>query len=139
MRQFIRHPAEVPIEVSATGGSPGPLEHARNVSAGGLALRCGAAFPADSIVHVRIACVRPTFETDARVVWCSACPGGFELGVEFLEADDAFRARMVEQVCRIEQYRAEVRARDGRELTSDEAAAEWIARYAAAFADEPPG
>ena len=41
MRQFIRHPATVPIEVSA-GAAPEPALHeAMNVSLGGLAFQAG--------------------------------------------------------------------------------------------------
>jgi hypothetical protein len=78
------------------------------------------------------------FETKARVVWCSACEGGFELGVEFLAAEDAFRARMVEQVCYIEQYKKMVYQTEGRLLTAEEAAMEWIGKYASQFPDPGP-
>jgi len=40
---------------------------------------------------------------------------------------------MVEQLCYIERYRREVREKEGRELDSSSAAAEWIAKYAANF------
>ena len=84
----------------------------------------------------RFANVQPAFEAQAKVVWCHAQgEGGFELGVTFLDAEDAFLARMVEQVCHIEEYRAAVRRREGREMTSEEAASEWIGKYAAHFPD----
>tara|TARA_R110001592_G_scaffold59660_13_gene181124 strand:+ start:5431 stop:5568 length:138 start_codon:yes stop_codon:yes gene_type:complete len=40
---------------------------------------------------------------------------------------------MVEQVCQIENYRREVKKREGRELDPEEAAVEWIAAYAEDF------
>jgi hypothetical protein len=131
MRQFIRHPVDIPIEVR----EPAALAEAacRNVSHGGLALRACDHLEAGSIVTLRIPFVQPAFETSARVAWCSACDQGFDLGVEFLDADDAFRARMVEQVCAIESYRNEVERSEGRRLTAEEAAMEWIGRYAAEF------
>ena len=46
--------------------------------------------------------------------------------------DDEFSVRMVEQICRIEHYRADQRAH-GRILTSQQAAMEWIERYAEKF------
>jgi hypothetical protein len=58
---------------------------------------------------------------------------GYELGVTFLEAEDAFRARMVEQLGHIEDYRRSVQRIEGRELDMDEAAHEWIEKYAANF------
>ncbi len=43
--------------------------------------------------------------------------------------------RMVEQVCHIERYRADVLEREGRALTGEQAAEEWIKRYAEDFPD----
>jgi hypothetical protein len=40
---------------------------------------------------------------------------------------------MVEQVCHIEDYRRSVLRTERRELSLDEAAAEWIAKHAADF------
>ncbi len=133
MRQFIRHPADIPIEVSPANGDGGPPPRLVNVAMGGLAFRSRRAFEVARIVKVRIACVRPPFETTARVAWCRACGDGYELGLAFVDPDDAFRARMVEQVCHIERYRRQVREREGRHLTQEQAAQEWIERHAARF------
>ena len=133
MRQFIRHPADIPIEVNPVdeGGTRAP--RLVNVGMGGLAFRSHSAFRPAHVVRVRIDCVRPAFETTARVAWCRACDGEYELGLAFTDPDDAFRARMVEQICHIEHYRKEVRATQGRVLTTEEAAREWIGRNAAGF------
>jgi hypothetical protein len=138
MRHFIRHPAGVPIEVSPVDQSGGRPPRLVNVGLGGLAFRSHSAFRPAHVVKVRIGCVRPAFETTARVAWCRACDGEFELGLAFTDPDDAFRARMVEQVCYIEHYRKEVRGTEGRELTTEEAAQEWIERNAARFPGTGP-
>lgn len=41
---------------------------------------------------------------------------------------------MAAQVCRIRQYRQEVFEKEGRQLSYDEAALEWIERFAERFA-----
>jgi len=38
------------------------------------------------------------------VCWNKAEEDGFEIGVRFMEAEALFKARMVEQVCHIEDY-----------------------------------
>jgi hypothetical protein len=43
---------------------------------------------------------------------------------------------MVQQVCSIENYRKEVETREGRTLTNQEAAAEWIKKHAGNFPDD---
>jgi len=133
MRQFIRHPANIPIEVKAHGLLAHEIDRTDNLSVGGLAFRTEHEFAAGSVVDIRIPFVRPAFEVEARVAWCHRNGDGFLLGVEFLDHDDAFMARMVEQVCQIENYQKEVYRAEGRLLTSEEAAAEWIAKHAAKF------
>ena len=133
MRQFIRHPADIPIEVSPADEEGSPPPRLVNVGMGGLAFRSRRAFKAARIVKVRIPWVRPPFETTARVAWCRACGDGYELGLAFIDPNDAFHARMVEQICHIEHYRRQVQESEGRRLTPEEAAREWIERHAAQF------
>jgi hypothetical protein len=134
MRQYIRHPVDVPIEIRTSRAAPRRALHTSDVSLGGLAVRSETPVPAGSVIEVRISHVQPPFEAHARVAWCHpGRDGTHELGLEFLDAEDAFLARMVEQVCYIEDYRASVAREEGRQLTSDEAAREWIAKYAATF------
>lgn len=130
-RQFIRHPTEIPVQVRPADGTATDLR-ARNLSLGGLALHAEAALTLGSVVNLRIDSVEPVFESAARVVWCRPAENGFDLGVAFLNPEDAFRARMVEQVCHIESYRRRV-AGEGRSLTAEAAAREWIARFARTF------
>lgn len=134
-RQFIRHTAGVPIEVRAVPGSPALTLESSNVSVGGISFVSDVDFALGSTLEINISEVDPPFTARARVVWTSPEGDGFCIGVSFLDASDAFRARMVEQVCSIERYRREVEAAEGRVLTAPEAAAEWIARYAGRFPD----
>ncbi|MEO0444302.1 MAG: hypothetical protein AAFZ92_11295 [Pseudomonadota bacterium] len=55
------------------------------------------------------------------------------MGVNFNSDQEAFSARMVEQACYIEQYKKDVFEAEGRVLSSDEAATEWITRFANQF------
>ena len=88
-----------------------------------------------SVINLWIPSVEPAFESEAWVVWCMPAAQGFDLGVAFLNAEDAFRARMVEQICHIETYRRRLMSDEGRALTPEAAAHEWIARYANSFPD----
>ncbi|MCB1699797.1 MAG: hypothetical protein H6985_03525 [Pseudomonadales bacterium] len=52
------------------------------------------------------------------------------------ESTDAFQGRMEAQCQLIRKYRSEVLRDEGRQLSYDEAALEWIERYAEGFARE---
>ena len=126
-REFIRHPVNLPIEASQMAAE------AYCLGIGGLAFRCDRTAEPGTFLQVRIPAVTPEFEITARVVWCRHKGEAIELGVEFLNSDDAFRVRMVEQVCHIENYRRDVRIAQSRELAFEEAAAEWIGKFSATF------
>ena len=133
-RRFIRHTADVPIEVRSVPGSAPVVQRGLNVSEGGLAFLSDTCPSVEDTLEVRIPGVDPPFEAHARVAWCrTQADGRYLVGVQFLDAADTFRARMVEQVCTIEKYRSDVSEQEGRELTSHEAAAEWIEKYAGRF------
>ncbi|MEZ5503218.1 MAG: hypothetical protein R3E50_11475 [Halioglobus sp.] len=58
---------------------------------------------------------------------------------EALSGDEEFRLRMENQCRRIKQYRLAMLRERGRLLSPDEAALEWIERYAATFDNTAPG
>ncbi len=135
-RAFMRHPADIPIEVDSEQTPQSRLARRLcDVGAGGLAFASEQALAVGSMVRVRIAVVQPPFETCGRVVWCKGGERNFDVGVQFVSAEDAFSVRMVEQICHIEHYRQQVRQLEGRQLDAEEAAQEWVSRYAADFAN----
>lgn len=134
MRQYIRHPVNIPIEVNVTGYiSPDKMPHASDLGSGGLSFHFHQYIEPGTDVSIKIPYTKPAFETNAKVVWCRKQSNGAELGVVFLSSDDAFKTRMVEQICYIENYKHTVSRIEGRNLTIEDAAIEWISKYAAEF------
>ena len=135
MRQFIRHPLDVPVEIRTDRCGAATALQTQDISLGGLAVHSDEPVETGSLIEVRIAYVDPVFEARARVAWCRPRRDGrgWEVGVSFLDAEDVFRARMVAQVCFIEDYRRSIARAEGRELSAEEAAGEWIAKYAHKF------
>jgi hypothetical protein len=125
----------MPVKVSRGPEHAEQLLNAYSIGTGGLAFRCASAVDPGTVVHLRIPYVEPEFAAEARVVWSASDTNGAELGVEFLNSGDAFRARMVEQICHIENYRQQVLNSEGRALSPEEAAAEWVAKFAESFPD----
>jgi len=132
MRSFIRHPTDIPIDVVTSGPAPTPLA-LRDVGNGGLSFRYPQKLPVGATLRVRINVTRPAFEADCRVAWCLPEGEGFQVGVQFLDREDLYRVRMVEQVCQIEGYRRDLQEKHGRALSSQEAALEWISKFAKSF------
>lgn len=136
MRQFIRHPISIPIEAIPEGNkSSHSIYDTHSVGIGGLAFHANYELNPGTMVQVKILHELLEFTTEARVVWCRRLDDDVDMGVEFLDSEDAFRARMIEQICHIEEYRKRVRQEKGQELSAQQAAEEWIAK----FADKFPG
>lgn len=133
MRRFIRHPADVPIEIRPDAGPGAGAPRLSNVCKGGLCCTTDDPLDEGARVNVRIALVDPPFEARTQVVWCRPRQDRFEIGLCFLDPEDRFRARMVEQLCQIDHYRRRVRQSEGRDLAPEDAAQEWIAKYARGF------
>ena len=134
-RKFVRHPSDIPIEYEhdLSGIVAHDTDYLNNISFGGLSFQAKKHLEEGSLVNVRIPFVKPVFEIKSRVVWCKGVDDRFDVGVEFLEREKLFRARMVEQVCHIEHYKKQTLEEEGRALTGEEAALEWIAKHAAEF------
>lgn len=138
IRKFIRHPSSIPIQVSTEASSSQNPVQARhelsNISLGGLAFIADHAIAVGQYTQVSIPVLGKNSVFRGQVVWCQQeAPERFEIGLQFDDADSLYRMRMVEQVCHIEHYRREVEQQQHRSLSSNEAAQEWISRYAGDF------
>ena len=173
MRRYIRHPANIPIEINiekqpaatVTAHSPSLREGVgkgrdaltsylspsptlpqrgdgaerlpatsttSNVAVGGLCFQSSNNIDPGCRIQLNINIHEP-FEAHGVVVWCKPNNNHFEVGVQFDDEYTKYAVRMVEQVCWIEDYRRKALEKEGRKLTTDEAAAEWISRYASRF------
>jgi hypothetical protein len=133
MRNFIRHPSNIPIDFQleevATEGS----EKLKNFSVGGLSFSSKHELPVGTIISIKIPMIQPVFQAAGQISWCRPENNQFEVGIEFFDKGEMFRARMVEQICHIEQYRQEMLKKEGRKLSSKDAAQEWIQKFAPHF------
>ena len=134
MRRFVRHPADIPIQITLTPVDDGESDCAMlDVSQGGVACKCTHHIDVGSQVEVYIPSVWPEYHGKGEVVWCREEGETYEIGISFTNVQEAFKSRMVQQVCQIEHYKNVVFEREGRILDGDQAAAEWIEKHAAEF------
>jgi hypothetical protein len=131
-----RHAAGIPIEISMSEIAANEKEYLINISRGGLCFRSTTAVPSGAPIHIKVPLIRPVFETAAHVAWCRQKGAEFEVGVSFENQGDPLKIRMVEQICDIEEYKKYLADKEGRVLTSEEAALEWIKKYASTFSED---
>lgn len=134
-RRYIRHPSELPVEIRRASVEGADSPRMTDLGCGGLAFHWCHALQPGTHLHLRLPCLDPPMDLpDAHVAWCRPERAGYAIGVRFADPGAAFLVRMVEQVIHIERYRRRL-ARRGRTVTSEVAAAEWIARHAPGFPD----
>ncbi len=104
-----------------------------NVSLGGLSFVSSQKLNILEKVQVCIPILKKDNYLSGTVVWCEKSRDGYEVGLEFERSHEVFRLRMIEQICHIEHYRKEIERQQGRQLSTEEAAKEWISEYAGDF------
>jgi hypothetical protein len=141
-REYIRHPSDIPLQYTLIDKLAHHTKSTHNVSLGGLSFSAHEDLKINSWLTITITVNKNEFQVEAQVRWCSAnnnlspessVSALFDVGVQFSDSLDAFTIRMVEQICHIEHYKKAVLKEQGRELSNDEAAAEWIEKFAPKF------
>lgn len=132
MRRFIRHPSDIPISYTI-GACSEHHDRLRDVGVGGLCFSSNHPIPIGSDIEVSISLRQMPYRAKGVVVWSRPEGDFYSVGVEFCDSHTKFGVRMVEQLCHIEHYRALVESSQGRRLNSEEAAKEWVEKYAAEF------
>ena len=136
-RKFIRHGASLPIKVGLGDLVTHKKEYLNNISFGGLSFKSREEVKIGTVIDVRIPLTRPVFESKGKVTWCVKNVKHFDVGVQFTAPADTFKVRMLEQICHIELYKKELRKKQGRKITGEQAAIEWISKYADKFPKDP--
>lgn len=131
-KRFIRHPRGFPARFRRAWRAPVELGRPRGDRLGLLLSTRRYVRPGTPLaVSIEAAGEQHGFE--AEVVLMRQRGSRFEMGLWMGDEDESYRLRMVEQVCHIEAYRRRVEREEGRSLSSETAALEWIERYAGSF------
>lgn len=132
-RRYIRHPANIPIDYQLQGRARHYHDRMRNIGEGGLCFASAAELEPGTSIRLSIPLFAQKFEVDATVAWCQPVSEGHLVGVQFVSPQERICVRMVEQLCYIEEYRLQVGRDEGRALSSEQAAGEWLERFSAQF------
>lgn len=125
---YIQHPNNVDIEFF-----PQPsVSSESNCLPLGLICNRDTEYPLGTVLAVSHPHLAEELKIEAIVVWCRRQKNGFQIGLGFRTEEDLYRVRMLEQLCHIQLYQKEMRS-EGRKLSQESAAKEWIAQYAAHF------
>jgi len=126
---------DIPIEVRFGDLVAHETDYINNIGSGGLSFRSKTPLDIGILIKIKIPLNRPVFEAEARVVGCKKNYEHFDIGVEFTGQKDALRIKMAEQICLIEEYKKELCDKLGKPVSGEEAALDWIKKFADKFND----
>ncbi|MCP4401381.1 MAG: hypothetical protein GY801_29290 [bacterium] len=126
-RRAVRYTVEdIPIEYSLAEVVAHQKEYLHNISIEGLCFRSHSCIEKGTTVYIAIPLLTPVFQEKATVAWCAKKNDSYDIGVEFVGNDTKSHADIVQQMCDIEDYKHEILHKDGRKLSGEEAAVEWL-------------
>lgn len=129
MRQHARRATQIPLRYYGYGMPDHEMGQLRNVSLSGLSFKSRYSFQAGSKLLVNIPLTNPTFMANGFVVWCHHSDSFYEIGIKFQEMNEEPQKNMFEQVCLIEKYRTDIKNSEGRDISSEQAAEEWLSQF----------
>ncbi|MBF0504613.1 MAG: PilZ domain-containing protein [Candidatus Omnitrophica bacterium] len=139
-RHFIRHPLCIPlsykiIEKSQKKDREDIRSKTINVSLGGLLFPSKHPVDPKSKIVIKMPFENKIFNVRAQVVRCiqNSETKLYDIAVNFSKTQEAFKAKMVEQIYLIAGYRDMLRVQSGKEISMEEASRKWINLYSARF------
>lgn len=134
-RSFYRHPINAPIRLKSQRLKEPIRSEARDLSLGGLSFFWGRRMSKGELIEISIAVKDKQFEIRGRVAYSKEDrkSGKFRTGVVFVDSPGAFRAKLAEEALEILEYRKVLSRELGRDVSEEEAAREWIKKFAGQF------
>ena len=139
-RHFIRHPLSLPLayKVIRSGLSKSQKDirsETINISVGGLLFPAKHPVKTDSLISIRMPFEDKVFNIKAKVVRCINNPETklYDIAVSFSRIHEAFKAKMIEQIYLIAEYRDLLSLQLGKMVSLEEASRKWVKRYSERF------
>ncbi len=139
-RRFIRHPLCLPlsfkiIEKNLKKDRKNIRSRTSNVSLGGLLFPSKHPVNPKSQIEIKMPFENKIFNIKAQVVRCmrNSDTKLYDIAVSFLRMQEAFKAKMIEQIYLIAGYRDLLSLQAGKEVSLEEASRRWIKRYSERF------
>lgn len=103
-RKYIRHPIEIPIDYQLSGENFTNTNLTQNISLGGLCFQANSALAIGTMLNLSFPSINSDFKVVGKVVWCSKRGEKIEVGVQFQNENDAYHARMIEEICHLQEH-----------------------------------
>ena len=135
-RKFYRHPVNVPIQFQELSAKTLQRSESVDISEGGICFMADKFLAKGVTVSLSIPVQDTVFKITGMVAYCNrvASVNRYRTGIAFQDQNAAFRAKLAEQMLEIKKYQTNS-VKLGKNLSEEDAAREWIAKYAKHFSN----
>ncbi len=141
-RKYIRHPLSYPLETRILQENNNSGDHVNhivgesdNIGEGGLQFTTCCRIDVNTAVAIDVSVENRKFSLKGYVTRCRKCRDGrYVIAVTFDAPNELLKARMTEQVVRIELFKKRLEQRYNVTIDFGCIAKEWIKRYSTLFA-----
>lgn len=129
--KFVAHPNDIPLHIEEVNHSYSQ-ESLTVDGFCGISYLCERSYQSGQSVQLKLTEIDPDFCVIGRIYQCVEEDNSFRIFIEFPKREDCYCVRMIEQLSHIEHYRRQAKLQ-GRRLSFNEAATEWIQQFASTF------
>ncbi len=133
IRLHKRSKSDLPIDVSINDEANPETDLLNDVSLGGLSFKSKVPIQENKIIEITMPLTYPVFQVIGRVRWCRKEADHYIVGIRFVTPVNELTVEAVEEICDIDEYKNEVYKKEGRILSSEDAAVEWLNAYIKEF------
>ena len=130
---FIKHPDRFPLQFRRLRFWEKAKIETAAISNIGLTFSTEQYQKPGSLLEITIPTRKETHHFFGKVVAVKESDKGYEIGIWLVQAEDAPKLRIVEQICHIELYLNDKKYKDGPFLSREKLTEEWISRFASSF------
>jgi len=109
------------IDTTVSGRQKLQSERLNDISFEGLSFESQSEYRRGTILTINIPVTQPAFQVISEVVWCKPNGGNYKVGTKFLQIQNGYRMKMLEQLSFIETYRKKVFFDENRSLSCEQA------------------
>ena len=100
-RKYIRYPAEISMEYRIPSESMVKTDYTKNISFEGLCFQAQSCIEPATFFTLKFPTISSKIILLGKTVWCAEKSDSVEVGVEFLDENDAYRVKIIEEICYI--------------------------------------
>lgn len=135
-RKYLRHSMAAPLSCAVRAANAEEVVGLLDISDGGACFSSTKSYAKGQAIELRFPVFKDCSVIPGAIAWTRPdkdVPGSHRYGIKFADETDKAMLRLVEMICHIMTYRAMQEHLTGKTMSADDAARDWLSKYADTF------